>query len=282
MVRTNLKAGNDEIYKLVRNSMKHSRMMGGLLIATFVPVFASSALAAEFEVQPRASIGYQYWEYNRDSATSDINTEADYVFGGLGVTGQINQFFLDLYGQTNLTKGDGDDPNVGSGRETDVSRRELNLTGGYAFNGYITAFGGLKYAEIEIENEFNSGATIDVDTSYFGPFAGVSLSYPISDIGAVSLSGSLAYLDGEEQIDNSGIAEPSDNDGSSIGYNLGLTWSGNFSPLTASLPMVLVWIIHPISLKQTTTESTTSTMTKKHSVQELISNTASKRGCRAL
>jgi len=128
MVRTNLKAGNDEIYKLVRNSMKHSRMMGGLLIATFVPVFASSALAAEFEVQPRASIGYQYWEYNRDSATSDINTEADYVFGGLGVTGQINQFFLDLYGQTNLTKGDGDDPNVGSGRETDVSRRELNLT----------------------------------------------------------------------------------------------------------------------------------------------------------
>jgi len=52
----------------------------------------------------------------------------------------------------------------------------------------------------------------------------------------VSLSGSLAYLDGEEQIDNSGIAEPSDNDGSSIGYNLGLTWSGNFSPLTASLP----------------------------------------------
>lgn len=236
MVGTSLKTGNDAIFELVGNSMKHSRMTSGLLMAASVPVFASSALAAEFEIQPRASIGYQYWEYNRDSATSDINTEADYIFGGLGVTGQFGQFFVDLYGQTNLTEGDGDDPNAGSGRETDVNRRELNVTGGYAFNRYITAFGGLKYAEIEIENEFNSGTTIDVDTSYFGPFAGVSLSYPVSGIGAVSLSGSLAFLDGEEEIDNSGIVGSSENDGTSIGYSLGLTWSGNFSPLTASLP----------------------------------------------
>lgn len=209
-------------------------MLTGLAAAAVVlPILASSAYAADFSIQPRVSSGAQYYEFNV-AGSSDVNSEVTYVFGGLGVTGQIGGFFVDLYGQTNLTEGEDDDDDAGSGRETDVNRNELNLTAGYAITRNFTAFGGLKYAKTEIDNSFNSGVTIDIEATYFGPFAGLALTFPISTVGALSFSGSVAYLDGEETVDNSGLNASIDVDGTSIGYALGVGWSGRFGPPTSA------------------------------------------------
>ena len=208
--------------------------MNSLLAAAAIPALVSSAIAAEFTIQPRISTGYQSYEYNAGN-NSDVNTKVNYLFGGLGVTGQVGKFFIDLYGQTNLTEGEDDDPNAGGGRESDVNRNELNLTGGFAFNQHITAFGGLKYANIESDNDFDNGVSIDLETNYFGPFGGLALSHPILDLGSLTLTGSLAYLDGEETIENSNIVGDIDNEGNAFGYALGLGWSGRFGSLIPAL-----------------------------------------------
>ena len=205
----------------------------GLVAVAMLPAM-SSAFALDLTIQPRVAIGSQYYEYNV-AGSSDVNAEVDYVFGGLGVTGQLGKFFVDLYGQTNLTEGEDDDPNAGSGRETTVDRSELNLTAGFAFTRNVTAFGGLKYAKNQIDSEFNSGTTIDIETDYFGPFGGLALTFPFADVGAISINGSLAYLDGEETVDNSNLVSEVVNDGKAFGYAVGLGWSGRFGPATSAL-----------------------------------------------
>lgn len=214
--------------------MTDLRLVAGSLTLAACVMSAYSASAIEFSLQPRVSIGEQYYEYEAEGE-SDVNSEVNYVFGGLGLTAQIGKFFVDVYGQTNLTEGEDDDPNAGSGRETAVSRREVNVTAGFVFARYVTAFGGLKYARNESENDFESGTTIDLETDYFGPFAGLALNFPISNVGAISLNGSLAYLDGEETIDNSNLADDVVNDGKALGYAVGLGWSGRFGPSVSGL-----------------------------------------------
>jgi hypothetical protein len=206
----------------------------GLVAIAMLPA-VSSAFALDLTIQPRVVIGSQYYEY-KVAGSSDVNSEVDYVFGGLGITGQIGKFFVDLYGQTNLTEGEDDDPNAGSGRETTVDRSEVNLTAGYAFTRNVTAFGGLKYANNQIDSEFNSGTTIDIETDYFGPFAGLALTFPIASVGALSINGSVAYLDGEETVENtSTLQQVFVNDGKALGYAVGLGWSGRFGPATSAL-----------------------------------------------
>ncbi|MGI9492397.1 MAG: hypothetical protein ACR2QF_08370 [Geminicoccaceae bacterium] len=214
--------------------MRHSGFNIGLVAIAVMPATMSSASALDLTIQPRVTIGAQYYEYNVAGA-SDVNAEVDYVFGGLGVTGQIGSFFVDLYGQTNLTEGEDDNPNIGGGRETTVDRSEINLTAGFAATRNITLFGGLKYARNEIDSEFGNGVTIDIETDYFGPFGGLALTFPFSDVGALSLNGSVAYLDGEETVDNSLLVSDVVNDGNALGYAVGLGWSGRFGPATSAL-----------------------------------------------
>lgn len=210
--------------------MRHLRIMNQLLVVAAVPAFASSSFAAEFSVRPRASIGYQYYDFDV-AGSSDVDAKVSYLFGGLGVTGQIGKFFVDLYGQTNLTEGEYETESsiAGVDREATVNRSELNLTAGFAFTRNVTIFGGLKYAKNDIENDFSDDFNqINLDTTYFGPFAGLALAYPISDVGALFLKGSLAYLDGEAEAANEALNIDIDIDGSSIGYGIGLGWSGRF------------------------------------------------------
>ena len=224
--------------KGVGGNMTCVRLVAGSLTLAAGLTSAYSATAIEFSIQPRVSIGSQYYEYNRDSDASDINTDVSYIFGGLGVTGQVGKFFVDLYGQTNLTEGEDEQEDVDPGvdRENTVNRRELNLTAGFALTRNVTAFGGLKYAKVDLDNDFTTGTTIDVDTSYFGPFGGLALTFPISDFGALSLNGSLAYLDGEEKIENTSTAQVNfESDGTSIGYSVGLAWSGPVRPVDVGL-----------------------------------------------
>lgn len=218
--------------------MTQWRRVGGILAVAAFPVMASSVFAADFTVQPRVSTGYQSYEFDID--VDDAFVDVDYFFGGLGVTGQVGKFFIDLYGQTNLTDAEDDvgTSNAAVDREVSVDRNELNLTAGYQVISKLTIFGGLKYAKNEIENNFSNGNSVDIDNEYFGPFAGAAFTQLVGNIGAISLSGSSAYLDGETtigaEIGGINLAD-AEFDGTSIGYNLGVTWTGTLGPLQPSL-----------------------------------------------
>ena len=235
------------------------RSIGGLLAVATVPAFVPSAFAQDFTIQPRVSIGYQHYDLEFDFNDS-LDVDADYMFGGLGVTAQIGKFFVDLYGQTNLTDAEFSEEFINDGvnvvnREANVDRDELNLTVGYAFTTNITAFGGFKYARNVIEQEFNSDNAvvddffadqfIDLENDYLGPFVGAALSLPVANFGTASVSGSLAYLDGEQTVDlvigfgaDQLAAEDVTTAGSAVGYGLGATWTGSLAPFLPSLSQV--------------------------------------------
>ncbi|MGI9492398.1 MAG: hypothetical protein ACR2QF_08375 [Geminicoccaceae bacterium] len=233
--------------------MKHLRLTGGLLAIAACPAFTSSVLAADFTIQPRVSIGYQNYEFDLD-VNNNFDVDTEYTFGGLGITGQTGKFFIDLYGQTNLTDAEFDENNfvvvdtIAVEREASIDRNELNLTLGYAFTPMITAFGGLKYAKNEIDQEFNSNNAladaifandfVNFENEYIGPFVGAAFSIPVADIGSFSLNGSLAYLDGESTLDlvvQDLVVDDASIDGTAIGYGVGATWSGRFAALSSSL-----------------------------------------------
>jgi len=232
--------------------MNRHSFAASLVAVTMLPAFSTSLFAADFSIQPRASIGYQNYEFVLENV-NDLDVEADYVYGGLGVTGQIGKFFVDLYGQTNLTDAEfSEDFTEEVDRDADIDRVELNLTTGYAFNSFVTVFGGLKYAKNEIDQEFNSEIEViddllsndfvNFENEYFGPFAGLALSIPIANVGSVSISGALAYLDGESTLDavilNEVVADDDSIDGSAIGFNVGGSWSGNLAPLSPALSRI--------------------------------------------
>lgn len=215
-------------------------------------MFAGGALAQELIIQPRVSIGYQ--SYSFDIAGDDsLDVETDYILGGLGLSVQRGRFFVDLYGQTNLTEAEDDEENfadvTGIDRSTEVDRYELNATLGYAVTPNISVFGGVKYASNDIKSDFDSDDAVinaalgdsffDVDVEYLGPFLGASYALPIADVGALALSASGAYLSGDTTADaeiaGQVIADDVDIDGTAIGFNFGVAWIGSLAPLSPSL-----------------------------------------------
>jgi len=217
-----------------------------------VPLFAGGAIAQELIFQPRVSLGYQ--SYSFDIAGDDsLDVETDYLLGGLGLSVQRGRFFVDLYGQTNLTEAEDDEENfagaAGIDRSSKVDRYELNATLGYAVTPNISVFGGVKYASNEIKSDFDSDDALidallgdsffDVDVEYLGPFFGASYALPIADVGALALSASGAYLSGDTTVDaeiaGQVIADDQDIDGTAIGFNFGAAWIGSLAPLSPSL-----------------------------------------------
>ena len=218
------------------------------LVSTSLTLMASSAVAQNFSISPRATLGYQYYQFDVPGS-SNLDVETDYAIGGLGLTGQINRFFVDLYGQTNITDATFDDQINNVDREADVDRYEINLTAGYAIIPAVTIFGGLKYAKTEIRNDFSSDDAVtndivandlvDVDVDYFGPFAGAAYNLPLGSAGSLSISGSTAYLDGDLEfsavINGLVVADDVKQKGEALGYNIGLTWVGALGPVSSAL-----------------------------------------------
>lgn len=223
--------------------MKQGRFIATVLAATVSPLMMGHAVAQELSFQPRVSIGYQSYDFDIDDEAFDF--EGGYLLGGLGLTVQRGRFFFDLYGQTSLTEPEDDVDDVliagaNTDRQSKADRNEINATLGYAITQGISLFGGLKYAKTEIDSDFvdvnNDQISVDIEIDYFGPFLGASYAIPIADIGALAVSGSVAYLDGKTNIaiesDVLGLDEDDDTDGTSIGANLGAAWIGSLAPLS--------------------------------------------------
>jgi hypothetical protein len=213
---------------------------------------ATNGVAQELVFQPRVSLGYQTYEFDI-AGNDDFDIETDYILGGLGLSVQRGRFFVDLYGQTNLSEAEDSAEdlggNAGLNRDSEVDRFELNATLGYAVTDQFSAFGGLKYAANELRSDINSDdpavdanlgdSFFDVDVEYFGPFIGASFAIPVEGVGAIALSASGAYLAGETTIDaevaGDVIADNVDIDGNAFGFNFGAAWIGSFAPLSPNL-----------------------------------------------
>ena len=215
-----------------------------------MPVFAGGAVAQELSFQPRVSLGYQAYSFDLSDDDDVFDFEGDYFLGGLGLTVQRGRFFVDLYGQTNLTEAEDDEDDVVfldvlTDRESTANRNEFNATLGYAVTQAVSVFGGLKYANNDVENDFidinNDRITVDFEMEYFGPFAGASYAIPVADVGAIAVSGSVAYLDGDVTFDvgldvgDESSSASADVDGAAIGANLGAAWIGSLAPLSPNL-----------------------------------------------
>lgn len=242
---------NEKMRALVAK-MKERSLRLGIVASMILPLTTGYAVAEQLSFQPRVSLGYQSYTFDLPD-TDLLKVETDYLLGGLGLSVQGGRFFVDLYGQTNLTKAEDTEANTGGINNVDlqseVDRYELNLTLGYAATQQISLFVGLKYANNKVKSDFVSDdaaldATLgnsffDVEVEYLGPFVGASLAIPVADAGAFALSGSTAYLFGETKVDSEvlgGATVDLTIDGEALGFNLGAAWIGSLASLMPSLP----------------------------------------------
>ncbi len=215
-----------------------------------IPVSASPADGSGLVIQPRVTVGYEYYEFDSEG-DGGIEVDSRYLIGGAGLTVQAGRFFADIYGQTNLTDADYDeddfidDVNV----ESEIERFNINLALGYAILPSVSVIGGVKYARSEIESDFVSddavvaanlgNSFLDIDVEYVGPYFGGAYALPVADLGSLVLSGSVAYLYGETTVDSEllgvVVADNQTIEGQSIGANIGLAWSGGLAPLSTAL-----------------------------------------------
>lgn len=233
--------------------MEYWRFGFGFFATASLLLIAFPVTAQGLSVQPRATIGYEYYEFDgEDDGTSnqlgDFDFDADYLIGGLGLTVQFGRFFADLYGQKNLSDAEYEEDNftdvAGLDYDAEVERFNINLALGYAITPSISVIGGVKYASSEIEgdqvlNNVDIGDFFNVDVEYVGPYFGGAYALPIADLGYVVLNGSIAYLFGETIVDVQAaglvIADNLTIDGEAVGANFGVAWSGNLSPLSPAL-----------------------------------------------
>lgn len=229
--------------------MKRSGFFTGLIAPVASILLAPCAMAADITFQPRVSTGYQI--YNYDSLGNSFDFTDGYVFAGAGLTAQIDRFFADIYGQTNLTKAtdlSGEDDRAFLAQNSEVDRYELNGSVGYAVLPYLSLLGGIKFAVTQFDAEIvdnRANGNQDETALYVGPYLGASAALPVGQVGSFALSGSLAFLFGD--VDTESVIDRRDeNDnvinttvqkanekGTSLGANVGLAWIGN---LNGTLP----------------------------------------------
>lgn len=230
--------------------MDYKDFASAVVIATVSSLAAQSVMAQDISFQPRATLGYEYYELDGENdGTSnqlgDFNFKSDYLVGGLGLTIQSGRFFADFYGQKNLSRADNLDRDAIQDEvdfDQEADRYNVNLALGYAITPSISVIGGLKYSRTDIESDIVSddealdillaGSFFNVDVEYIGPYLGGAYAIPIGTAGHVILNGSVSYLFGETtvdaEVDDVVIADNETIDGESIGANLGVAWSGGF------------------------------------------------------
>ena len=124
--------------------------------------------ASRCRCRRRLAVSLKSWFFSREPALvtkptkfdiagdDDFDVDTDYILGGLGLSVQKGRFFVDLYGQTNLSDAEDDVDNFadldGITRESQVDRYELNATLGYAITDQVSVFSGLKYATNEVNS----------------------------------------------------------------------------------------------------------------------------------
>jgi hypothetical protein len=201
------------------NELKRKILIGGILIASATPVFASE------EGVVRARIGLSSNDFSTIWSGGDLKT--DYISLNFGVTYITpNAFYFDLgvkqdtsasWNTVELNEGFND------GKDEDYSRDDITLTIGKALDNGVQIFAGYQdsSANITLPNIWvESGYVEEEEIDVNGFFVGVGKSFKIGE-GSFNLNASYGWMDGT-LVDANGNDWDSTDGG---GYSLGASYT---------------------------------------------------------
>lgn len=202
--------------------MKTSPLFVSTLTALLL---ASQSVSAESLFRPRASLGFATYDLSADQGQTQLN-KSTYMSLGVGATLAINSFYMDIASTQSLGA---EYDNEDTGLTEDFARDDFAFTLGFAAKNGFSIFGGYKTGSSEYGNPFtpSSSTTMTFDTSGF--FTGASFGFPLNDSSSLSISGALAFLDGELKDNDIGSGTPYNAEANSFGLSLAMTYTANFT-----------------------------------------------------
>jgi len=206
-----------------------------------VPELPAST-SSNFFFQPRVWVGAtnHNLSYNTQSfldgklkSTEHTDVKVTIPMVGLGTTFVYNRFFLDMYVQKNVDKGnDTKSPNRSAGgisitaQDQFVEREDYSAALGYRISDRWTGFAGYRMGKTVYDevNKRSDGKSLSTENTFeaSGPFVGLSYTYPISNYGQLGVNVGYAQLDGE--YNQTFATQPYL--GSSTGLTYGINWRG--------------------------------------------------------
>jgi hypothetical protein len=232
---------------------------------------ATLATAAEVGWQPRLDAGVMNYTYESPAyvkalplgggsvlvdSVSSLKLKSNALpFIGLGLTGFVDRWFVDVSGMTTANtdldnysynralslQEPGQPPSVtslfGNGKG-DMDRSEAALSLGYSLTESVVVYGGYKWAQTKFdlnasETDPETGASIAYrqkqELQYDGPFVGATYSWRFPELhGGVAVNGALAWLQGNvsDKVYVNNISDKTNTDGDALGLTLGVSWQG--------------------------------------------------------
>jgi len=236
--------------------MKRKFIVGALLAGTCC-FAAQQAAAVDFNVIPRASVGYENLSIDWASGPvtmADLNVNL--ATGTIGVTATLDKFYFDAYVAKSLEGSDDHTIAVDSDgilftlpNEWDVDVVDYAFTAGYNVWKTLAVYAGWKGHTTNMDAATNIPANWlgiqglpavpnainwDVELQYNGPFIGASYGWQIGESNLLSVNVAYAWMSGDLEMTltsqwNPNIRESmsaNGDDGDASGLTLGVSWKG--------------------------------------------------------
>lgn len=241
-----------------------SKKVCATLLASAGLLLAQNALAVDFSVIPRASIGYE--NYSIEWASGPVtmaDLDVNLATGTIGVTATINKFYMDAYVAQSLQGSDDHTIAVNSNgvlvtlpNEWDVDVFDYAFTAGYNVWKTLAVYAGWKGHTTNMDATTNIPANWlgiqglpavpnainwDVELKYSGPFIGASYGWQIGESNLLSVNAAYAWMSGDldtvltsqwdpnlqKSLSNLGKSlSTNGDDGDASGLTLGISWKG--------------------------------------------------------
>ncbi len=193
-----------------RNKMK--TILNKTMVLVIGLTLASPSLAEEkrFDLPSgdavgiRAELGVGYYFGNFDEQNSSNGSDISFSYNDLtlGTTYFHDRFFLDGYIRTaiNTIGSDWTDNDTGQSIDTeeDLTRWEVNITGGYQISEKVSTFLGVRYASTDAKQQKNGnfGFNDNFELKTYGITTGLKGGW-VSGKHVFALSGGLVYSKGD-------------------------------------------------------------------------------------
>ena len=173
------------------------------LLPFLMMVVLANPAFAEISKRPRAGLAYTDYDLEFTSGSGTISSTS-YLSIELGLTILSDNLFFDVAYSTSYNA---EQNFTQTGQDDDFDRYDFALAAGYLLADHWSVFGGYKYGESQYANYADGVApntTLTFETEGF--FGGVSKVIPFGQ-NALSLSASLALLDGKLYDNDTGAVD---------------------------------------------------------------------------
>lgn len=151
-----------------------------LVVSTQLAAFATSA--AELELKPYASLGYEQYEVGLFDAFGDeVYVQPDYMRADIGVLIHWNAFYF----EGSIGSGANVNVNDSFGNTAGFNKEDIRFSAGYIYREQYMLFAGYQASTVELVYMGNIAETIDYDSD--GAFIGAGYRQPLT-FGDLSLN----------------------------------------------------------------------------------------------